>query len=156
MHRQATLAMLCLLLWLLFASALVAARPPQAPPVRELHPVAETQPGKLWGSYDAALANFKANKRPLLVVLTASWCGPCQRLKREMQSHLDAGVFDGTDVVFLDVDRFRSTANQISGTTEFSIPFLALYVHRDGKPVREKVESGYTGRDQLRRFLWGL
>src|SRR5690242_18022876 len=33
--------------------------------------------------YAAALAKAKAAKRPLFIMLTASWCGPCKMLEKQ-------------------------------------------------------------------------
>lgn len=46
-------------------------------------PVTAQSPGGVWGSdYEAAVQQAKSSQRPILVSVTATWCGPCQQLKQ--------------------------------------------------------------------------
>ena len=74
----------------------------------------------------------KESKKPLLVMATASWCAPCQQLKRGalLDSELVGLIEEKTLPVYLDVDKNQSAAGELSVTT---IP--TLYLIRDGKVV---------------------
>lgn len=71
-------------------------------------------------------------KKPLLVMATATWCGPCQDLKRGalIDPELAAYIEEKTLPVYLDVDENNEVAVELSVT---SVP--TLFVVRDGKVV---------------------
>ena len=67
----------------------------------------ESQPAHAdWSSdLDATLANATAAKRPALVFFTASWCQPCQQLKRAVLEKPEfAQAFAGHAFVMVDID----------------------------------------------------
>lgn len=74
----------------------------------------------------------RESKKPLFVMATASWCGPCQELKRGalVDSELAAYIEEKTLPVYLDVDENEGVAAELS---VMSIP--TLFVIRDGKVV---------------------
>ncbi len=82
-------------------------------------------------------------KKPLLVMATASWCGPCQVLKRGAlsDSELAAYIEEKTLPVYLDVDENEGAAAELS---VMSIP--TLYVIRDGKVI-SKIGGVQTAAD---------
>lgn len=71
----------------------------------------------------------------VLSITTASWCKPCQKLKKDIEEHPE--IVDGVAVEFIEDDF----------STE--VPKLELLI--DGGIVKETV--GYHGRDWLRRWL---
>ena len=62
---------------------------------------------------------------PQLAAFTATWCGPCQRAKPEVDRIEKAGL---ADVVRIDIDKQPDTAHQYQ---VFSVPTFILY--RGGK-----------------------
>src|SRR5262245_19698056 len=70
--------------------------------------------------------------KPVLVLATADWCGPCQRFKRGPMSdpRVAALVQDRFEPVYLDVDKQRELASKLEIE---SIP--ALRVLRPGQPM---------------------
>jgi len=76
-----------------------------------------------------------------LVVFSASWCNPCQQLKKTLGS-IDVGI----PVSFIDVDQDPTAAseNAIRG-----VPTLMLI--EDNVVVKRK--SGYMNADQLKDFV---
>jgi thiol:disulfide interchange protein len=91
-----------------------------------------------------------ASHRPVLAYFTASWCPPCQRLKREtwpdakVQSALDRFV-----PVKIDVDEYRDLAQEFGVT---GIPRMQV-IQPDGTLGASRV--GFIGPDELTRWLQG-
>lgn len=81
-------------------------------------------------AYNTAIAKGK----PLMVMVTASWCQPCQQFKREVLEPMDAAnEFDGFVFTKLDIDQERPIANAIFKTTgKTSVPQLVVY-YNDGE-----------------------
>lgn len=76
----------------LFALALVALVVAPAPSA-SARP--EARPSKVhWhvGAFDALLARAKAESKPLMVDVYATWCGPCQALDRKVYTRADVGA----------------------------------------------------------------
>ena len=56
----------------------------QSPEEGQSQGAAQQQPGLEWRTdYEAALAEAKAAKRPVIVDFTAAWCSACQQLEKE-------------------------------------------------------------------------
>jgi thiol-disulfide isomerase/thioredoxin len=59
-----------------------------------IHAPAPNVPELAWeGGYDAALARARAEHRPLMVMMTATWCGPCKMLERNVLSNVWVRAF---------------------------------------------------------------
>lgn len=88
--------------------------------------------------------------KPVLVLATADWCGPCQRFKRGPMSDpkVAAIVKDRFEPVYLDVDRQRELAAKLEIE---SVP--ALRVLRPGQPIAKLDE--YAEATQVVRWLEG-
>jgi thiol:disulfide interchange protein len=95
-------------------------------------------------TYEAAYKQAFLKKKPLLVMLTATWCGPCQSYKSEVLEPMDrANEFDGFVFVKLDYDQNKEVASRIMEQTGNNrLPQLVTYFH-DGTEWK---------RDQL--FYW--
>jgi thiol:disulfide interchange protein len=90
-------------------------------------------------SYHAALQEAQAEKRPLLVLVGATWCPGCQTMK---QSTLPAmarrGALKSVTYTTVDYDADAATAKQLLRTG--SIPQLIVFSHSaDGKWHREEL-----------------
>jgi thiol:disulfide interchange protein len=107
-------------------------------------------------AYKTAIAKGK----PLMVMVTASWCQPCQQFKREVLEPMDAAnEFYGFVFTKLDIDQERPIANAIFKTTgKTGVPQLVVYYNDGeskcsqifGKQPVEKVRELLT---QVRRAL---
>jgi thioredoxin 1 len=94
------------------------------------------------------MAKFKelvAGDRPVLVDFYATWCGPCQQMKPELE-RLANEVGPRARVIKIDVDKNRAVAEQYRIA---SIPTVMLFQH--GKPVWR--QSGAMTARQLKTML---
>ena len=65
-----------------------------------------------------------------MVVLGATWCGPCQLYKAEAVKEMANEVVQGkADYVLaiIDVDEQRALAENILGGDKFMLPYTAIY-----------------------------
>ena len=76
-----------------------------------------------------------------LVVYSASWCNPCQQLKKTLQS-LDLGI--PVNIIDVDEDPVSTMHYAIRG-----VPTLLLI---DDNVVMKR-KSGYVNSEQLKEFL---
>jgi thiol-disulfide isomerase/thioredoxin len=87
-------------------------------------------------------------KENVLLIFGASWCGPCQRMKRDVWSKTDFIKFTDDNKVtrfYIDIDQNRPTAQEYGVT---SIP--TWFVLSDGK-IQKK--SGYVSKSQAQNTI---
>lgn len=92
-----------------------------------------------------ALSDALASGRPVLLQFTATWCGPCRRVKPDVQA-LAREVQGKAEVVAIDVDAHRAVAAKykVSG-----IPcFVAV---KDGREVARR--TGAISKAEMKRML---
>jgi thiol-disulfide isomerase/thioredoxin len=66
-------------------------------------------------SYDAAFRRSTVSGRPLVIFVTADWCGACQRMKAGTLTPLQqAGQLQGVEFSVVDLDRQRELASQLA------------------------------------------
>ncbi len=99
---------------------------------------------------DEALSASRTNKPGSIVIadFSATWCGPCQRMKREFWTREDVRTWLEPRGVAVEVDVDKNPAlsqkHSVSG-----IPLLVVF--RDGKEIARSV--GYEGPEQTMAFL---
>lgn len=90
--------------------------------------VATGEPTDYTTAYDRAMKSEK----PLLVLVTAEWCPPCQSLKRNtLPKLLDRKSFHGMHFAQVDFDSETRIARQLIGNRP--VPQFILYEKRNGK-----------------------
>ena len=106
----------------------------------------------VWGdALPKAMDAAKVRAKPVLVYVTASWCGPCQEMKHSTlaDERVAAVIRDDFEAVKLDLDANRQLAGQLGVE---AIPFFAV-LGADGKVVRSQV--GYMSAEQMLKWLKG-
>lgn len=106
------------------------------------------------GAFDSGLTIQQAIERstdsgkPVIVLATADWCGPCQRYKRGPMSDeaVAALIRERFEPVYLDVDEQGELAGKLGVE---SVP--AVRVLRPGRPAASL--DGYTETESLLRWL---
>lgn len=77
-------------------------------------------------SYEQGLAKAESTESPLVIVVTASWCQPCKRLKAEIDSMRKHEMRDAI-VVYVDAEERAELASQLmEGST---VPQLVMFHH---------------------------
>ena len=102
-------------------------------------------------SYAKAYKQANETGRPLLVLVTAKWCGPCQQLKREILPQLlEDGSLASLHFAMVDVDQERVTAQQL--VRGGNIPQFVLFEQVDGKWNRKSL-VGYNHLARVSDFV---
>jgi len=103
--------------------------------------------------FEAAQVIGREENKPLLLYFTASWCPPCQRMKREVFSQEKAGTLIRAKAVpvMMDVtDPDEKTAAIAQKHEVVSIPTMIL-LGADGQVIAEHL--GYMSLEELRAWL---
>lgn len=101
--------------------------------------------------YKTAYERAQAGNRPLLVLVTAEWCPPCQRMKSTtMPELLSREAFKDVHYATVDYDRDAELAKQLIGGR--GVPQLLMFEKREGKWVRRYM-TGYKSADVVQAFI---
>lgn len=105
---------------------------------------------KFESRYKSALAEAKKTGKPVIVVFSASWCGPCQKMKKDVYPSDAVKPYQDKFVwAYLDVDdRVNAKAGEQYGVN--GIPHIEV-VNAEGKSLGQQV--GSTGPDAFTAFL---
>ncbi|MCC6679027.1 MAG: thioredoxin family protein [Phycisphaerales bacterium] len=101
-------------------------------------------------SLEQAIERSTASGKPVMVLATADWCGPCQRFKRGPLSDPVVARYIGEhfEAVYMDVDEQGELASKLGVE---SIP--AVRILRPGRAPAAL--DGYAEKDQLMKWLEG-
>jgi len=93
--------------------------------------------------YKTAYSNAQAGDKPLLVLVTATWCPPCQQMKQTTIPELmQKETFKGFHYSTVDLDREETLARQLIG--QRGVPQLIMFEKQDGKWIRRYLRGAQT------------
>jgi thioredoxin-like negative regulator of GroEL len=108
-------------------------------------------PATDYPTYAEAYQEASETGKPLLIMVTATWCGPCKNMKSTILPEVRRrGVLNEFSFGLVDVDRERKLVQQLGGTGP--IPQLVCYRQGKGQWYRSKLVGG-RGADQVEQFL---
>jgi len=94
-------------------------------------------------SYNAAYAKAQAGDKPLLVLVTAAWCPPCQEMKRSTIPELmQKEAFKGFHYSTVDLDKEEKLARELIGTR--GVPQLIMFEKQNDKWIRRYLRGAQT------------
>lgn len=101
-------------------------------------------------NFDSGLAEVQSGDKPMLLVFSASWCGPCQTMKREVWS--DAKVGDAVAAGFVPVHIDVDDEHHAKVTERFQVRSIpAIYVLNGSGEVLAR--ESYMSRSEALAFL---
>lgn len=93
--------------------------------------------------YKTAYKNAQQGDKPLLVLVTADWCPPCQVMKKTtIPTLMKKETFRGFHYSTVDLDREEQLARQLIG--DRGVPQLIMYERQDDKWVRRYLRGIQT------------
>ena len=101
--------------------------------------------------YTTAFQRAQAGDKPLLVLVTATWCPPCQVMKNTTIPELmRKDAFKNCHWATVDFDAENDIAMQL--TDGKGVPQLLMFEKRDGKWTRRKL-AGYKNAPTVEAFV---
>lgn len=95
--------------------------------------------------YTAAYKKAQKGDKPLLVLVTAKWCPPCQVMKSTTIPELmKKKAFKDFHYSTVDLDQEQTLARQLIGTR--GVPQLIMYEKKDGKWLRRYLRGAQTAQ----------
>ena len=90
-------------------------------------------------------AQLEVSGKPMVLDFTATWCGPCQRLKPHFNA-LSKKMADKVTFIKVDVDKWQKLAQEYGAQ---SVPTIVV-VNADGKKT---TTTGYMEEAELEKFI---
>ncbi|MEZ6092788.1 MAG: thioredoxin family protein [Pirellulaceae bacterium] len=106
-------------------------------------PVASAQEPKQILDYTSAYRLSQSGNKPMLVLVTATWCAPCQQMKNNtLPTLLSKDSFKNVHFAMVDLDAEPDVANALIGNR--GVPQLVLFQKVEGSWVRSYVAGMQT------------
>ena len=129
------------------APARAPAPAPAPQPVRIIRP---SEVVSQWTDLESAISESERNGKPVLIDFSADWCGPCQRLKRQVFDDWTHGQAVQTAVIPVSiVDRRREEGSNSPEIEDLyrrfqvdAFPTLVVFSPKSGRAVRTQGFGG--------------
>ena len=93
--------------------------------------------------YKSAYEKAQAGNKPLLVLVTAEWCPPCQKMKKKTIPQLMAKeAFKGFHFATVDFDKEKALARKLIGSR--GVPQLIMYERKGEQWIRRNLRGAQT------------
>ena len=93
--------------------------------------------------YKSAYEKAQAGNKPLLVLVTAEWCPPCQKMKKKTIPKLMAKeAFKGFHFATVDLDKEAVLARKLIGSR--GVPQLIMYERKNDQWIRRYLRGSQT------------
>ena len=92
--------------------------------------------------YKDAVKVSNALDQDLILIFTASWCGPCKNLKNDLTKYSD--LFKDTTICIIDIDKDPKLAGKYGVN---KVPYSIFY--SKGKEIKRI--TGYSNMDKYRK-----
>lgn len=99
--------------------------------------------------YQVARKEFNDNKKPMLIIVHAEWCGPCNRMISRSLPRVKN--LDQVNLVFVDIDTDPALKKKL--TEADSVPQVILFYYDKEGVARKKQESGAKSAEELEEFI---
>ena len=99
------------------------------------------------GTWDEALQLTKEESKPIFLNISASWCGPCKRLKANTFTDPEVGKLFNTGFINVLVDGEAGEGILLAGKYEIRGYPTLIFIDSDGKLIAQT--AGYRTPDQL-------
>ncbi len=101
--------------------------------------------------YKTAYQRAQAGDKPLLVLVTAEWCPPCQNMKQTTIPQLmQKSAFKDFHYSTVDLDKDSKVARQLIGNA--GVPQLIMFEKQNGKWLRRRL-PGYKTVEIVEAFV---
>ena len=101
--------------------------------------------------YRTAYKKSQEGDKPLLILVTAEWCPPCQVMKKTtIPELLQKNAFKDFNYSTVDLDKEEKLARQLIGNR--GVPQLIMYEKQDQKWIRRYL-TGYQSPQTVEAFV---
>ena len=103
-------------------------------------------------TYASAFGEAQATNRPMVVIVTATWCAPCQVLKKQVLTPLEAEKgFQNVVLAYVNMDKEPALAKQLVGNQ--GIPQVIVFEKNSQKKWVRRNLTGYQELATVRDFI---
>lgn len=132
----------------IFAMLTIGATPDESTNPKVATPVKAAEPDY---SYTSAFSRAQKSNRPLVVIVTATWCAPCQVMKNHtIKKVMEKKGFEDVILSFVDVDQEPELAKNL--TKGKGIPHVVVFEKKQQKWKRRTL-FGVQTADTLTAFI---
>lgn len=106
---------------------------------------------KFFTSAGSALKAAKQNGKPVIIVFSASWCGPCQTMKKDVYPSAEVQPLqDKFNWAYLDIDE-EANSKLAEGFKVVTIPHL-FFLDSEGKTTLDDLKDVTPPKDFVKKL----